>query len=89
MGLGGEGPDVPTIFPKPRPDEEAAPAPEGPEAASEKNGGGGIRTHKPVRAPHFEGTSRDATRTDENRRRPTPPRFSVSKKPTGTDSDRH
>jgi len=33
---------------------ETAPEPEGPEAASRKGGGGGIRTHKPVRAPHFE-----------------------------------
>ncbi len=47
MGLGGEAPDVPTVVPTPRPDEEAAPEPEGPEAASRQGGGGGIRTHKP------------------------------------------
>jgi hypothetical protein len=54
MGLDGEVPNVPTVLPTPRPDEEAAPEPDGPEAASRQNGGGGIRTHKPVRAPHFE-----------------------------------
>ena len=50
----GEAPDVPTVVPTPEGDEEAAPGPEGPEAASRQGGGGGIRTHKPVRAPHFE-----------------------------------
>jgi hypothetical protein len=31
MGLGGQVPDVPTVLPTPRPDEEAAPEPDGPE----------------------------------------------------------
>ncbi len=55
MGIGsGEAPDVPTVVPTPPLDEEAAPEPEGPEAASRQSGGAGIRTLKPVRAPHFE-----------------------------------
>jgi hypothetical protein len=53
-----------------------------------RSGGGGIRTHKPVRAPHFEGTSPDATGTDENRRKPTVPRLPARGDPTGTDSSR-
>jgi hypothetical protein len=34
MGLGGEAPDAPTIPPTPQPDDETAPEPDGPEAAS-------------------------------------------------------
>jgi hypothetical protein len=58
MGIGsGEAPDVPTVVPTPPLDEEAAPEPEGPEAASRQSGGAGIRTLKPVRAPHFESSA--------------------------------
>jgi hypothetical protein len=45
---------APTLVPTPEGDEEAASEPEGPEAASHQGGGAGIRTLKPVRAPHFE-----------------------------------
>jgi hypothetical protein len=89
MGMGsGEAPDVPTVVPTPRPDEDAASEPEGPEAASRQGGGAGIRTHKPVRAPHFEGRSPDATGTDKNRRKPTLPRLPAKRSPTVTDSSR-
>jgi integrase len=52
MGLGGdEAPDVPTVVPTPPLDEEAAPEPEGPEAASRQGGGGGIPQFRCRQAP--------------------------------------
>ena len=85
MGMGSEVPvDVPVV----RADEEAAPEPDGPEAASRQGGGGGIRTHKPVRAPHFEGISPCTTGTDENRRKPTVPRLPAKRSPTLADPSR-